>query len=166
MTDGDGWADASPGAERHRILRPLRQELARHPAVEAVRGLPDGGFAELEARIDPAVFGRDAGSATLRVVWHPLPDGSDRPAGHQPEATDRSRTSFDAIFKLHYSEPGYDCGFHNEPNPHVEGWFHVQERFGPEEEYTYAEARLEARTPTSALWELLDLLQDRLDEGE
>ena len=60
---------------------------------------------------------------------------------------------------------GYDCGFHNEPNPHVEGWFYFQERFDPEEEYTYVAASLEARTPTSALWELLDLLRDRL-EGE
>jgi hypothetical protein len=166
MTDGDGRPDASPGAARHRILRQLRGELARHPAAEAVRGLPEGGFAELEARVDPTVFGRDADSATLRVVWHPLPDG---PETGRSDASDpvtaRPRTAFDAVFKLHYSEStGYDCGFHNEPNPHVEGWFHFQERFDPGEEYTYVETSLEARTPTSALWELLDFLQDRLDE--
>jgi hypothetical protein len=108
----------------------------------------------------------DADSATLHVVWHPLPDGAETA---RPDAIDRStarpRTAFDAVFRLHYSEStGYDCGFHSEPNPHVEGWFHSQERFDPGEEYTYVEAGLEARTPTSALWELLDLLQDRLDE--
>lgn len=160
MTDGGGQPDGSPGAERHRILRQLREELTRHPAVESARGVPEGGFAEIEARIDPTVFGRDADSAALRVVWHPVPDVS---GDGLSEAIGRSRTTFDAIFKLHYSEStGYDCGFHNEPNPHVDGWFHFQERRASDEEYTYAEASLDARTPTSALWELLDQLRERL----
>ncbi|SDM93516.1 hypothetical protein SAMN04487949_2902 [Halogranum gelatinilyticum] len=67
------------------------------------------------------------------------------------------------MFKLHYSESSsYDCGFHNEPNPHVEGWFHFQERPTSDAKYEYSPASLDARTPASALWELLDLLEDQI----
>jgi hypothetical protein len=159
----DGSPD--PGAERHRILRQLRQQLEQHPAVESARGQPDGAYAEVTARVDPARFGRDADSATLRLVWHPNPDVPD--GGGRSDPADPSvagpRTNFGAMFKLHYSEAGgYDCGFHNEPNAHVDGWFHFQERPDPNTEYDYEPATLDARTPTAALWELLDLLAERL----
>lgn len=158
MTGGSGTA---PGAERHRILRRLRESLGKHPAVLTARGHPEAQYTEVTAEVDPAFFDRSAQSATLRVTWYPIP-----PEGQGLSLPDQPRTSLQAMFTLHYSESsGYDCGFHNEPNPHVEGWLHFQERPGPEEAYEYHPAALEGKTPVSALWELLDELATRLREA-
>lgn len=153
------------GAERHRILRQLRQQLEQHPAVEAAWGEPDGAYAEIGATVSPAYFGRDAKTAKLRLVWYPSPTVANRDSRPDPEnpTTAGPRTHFGAMFKVHYSESsGYDCGFHNEPNPHVEGWFHFQARSTPDTKYEYSPASLDARTPVGALWELLDLLEEQI----
>ena len=162
---GEDVSNLDAGAERHRILRQLRQQLEQHPAIEAAWGEPDGAYAEVGATVMPRYFGRDAETATLRLAWYPTPTVSERDSRPDPEGsrTPGPRTHFEAMFKLHYSETsGADCGFHNEPNPHVEGWFHFQERATPNTTYEYSPATLDARTPVSALWELLDLLEEQL----
>lgn len=163
MTDPS--SGPGPGADRHTILRQLRQQLERHPAIEAARGKPDDEYAEVTARVDPSFFSRDADSGSLRLVWYPtprIPEDGGR-SQHRGSTGGGPRTRFDSVFKLHYSEAhGYDCGFHNEPNPHVDGWFHFQERTTPDADYVYTPARLDARTPIGALWEILDSLEETL----
>lgn len=161
----DGGSPGDPGAERHHVLRQLRQQLELHPAVEAAWGTPTGEFSTVEARIDPAYFEREADTATIEVVWQPTPDVD--PEDRLPDPGDPSfsatRTAFDTMFRVHYSEPGgFDCGFHNEPNPHVDGWFHVQWRASSDEEFEYRPASLEARTPAGVLWEILEELESIL----
>ncbi|MFC7156253.1 hypothetical protein ACFQPA_12450 [Halomarina halobia] len=130
------------GQERHRILRELRRELERHPAVQRARGVPDGKFRELHADLDPTALGRGAERATLRVAWWPAPD--------------------DPGFAFHYSDStGFDCGWHREPNPHVEGKTHYQERDAPDG-YEYETATFGGETPSRTLWAVLDRLTDRL----
>lgn len=161
----DGGAPGDAGAERHHVLRQLRQQLELYPAVEAACGTPDGEFSAVEAHIDPVYFGRKDETATLRVVWQPTPDVDPGDRLHDPAdpSTPAQRTAFDAMFRVHYSEPGgFDCGFHNEPNPHVDGWYHLQWRASPDEEYEYQPASLEARTPVGALWEILEELESIL----
>ncbi|WP_336361611.1 hypothetical protein [Haladaptatus sp. ZSTT2] len=162
MTD----VGSESGAERHRILRELRQQLEQHPAVEAAWGEPEGSYAEVVASVNPSFFGRETETATLRLVWYPAPTYTeDESDAHGDGWIENPRTHFEAMFKLHYSESsGYDCGFYIEPNPHVEGWFHFQERDSPDTEYEYEPSRLDARSPVSALWELLDLLEERLTD--
>lgn len=168
MTGERPSSGSDPGAERHRILRQLRQQLEQHPAIESAWGEPDGAYAEVAATVSPAYFRRDAETATLRLVWYPSPtvaESDSRPDPANP-TTAGPRTHFEAMFKLHYSESsGYDCGFHNEPNPHAEGWFHFQERSTPDAKYEYSPATLDARTPVGALWELLDLLEEQIRGG-
>lgn len=141
ITDGGRDSPRNLGQERHRILRELRHQLERHPAVEDVRGVPGGTFRELRADLEPSAFGRSAESASLRVSWWPAPD--------------------DPEFVFHYSEStGFDCGWHREPNPHVDGKTHYQERGGPDDTYEYEAVSLPTRTPSRLLWTILD---DRLE---
>lgn len=155
MTDGETDQD------RHRVLSELRGELARHPAVASVEGQPPDEYRELRATVDPSWFGRAAATASLRVTWLPNPTLG-------PEATDRAsddwqRTSIRAYFTLHYSEPeGFDCGFHCEPNPHVDGLLHYQERVDGGG-YDYEPVEIGARSAAGLVWELLDGLADQLD---
>lgn len=143
---GDGGRDRARnlGRERHRILRELRHELERHPAVLEVRGVPDGRFRELQATMDPHAFGRDANDATLRVAWWPAPG--------------------DAEFVFHYSESsGFDCGFHREANSHVPGKTHYQERANPEDEYDYEAVSFRTEVPARLCWAVLERLEYRLE---
>ena len=101
----DGGNPGELGRERHRILRELQRELERHPSVQRVTGRPDGRYRELRATLEPAVFGVNAGTATFRVTWWPAPN--------------------DPEYAFHYSDDtGFDCGWHREPNPHVDGKLH------------------------------------------
>lgn len=163
----DGGASRDLGAERHHILRELRHQLERHPAVEAAWGTPEGEYSAVEAEIDPSYFGRVGERATLRIVWQPTPevDQSDQRPDSDDPLISGPMTHFSALFRVHYSEPGgLDCGFHHEPNPHVNGWFHFQRRASPNEAYEYSEETLEARSPASALWEILDKFEYILRE--
>jgi hypothetical protein len=145
------------------VLRELRGELARHPAVRAVEGAPPNEYRELEATLDPAWFGRSAEAASLRVTWVPNPTPG-------PEASDRAtdawvRTPIQAYYTLHYSEPGgLDCGFHCEPTPHVDGLLHYQERADVNDAYSYEPVSFGARSASGLLWEMMDALADRLRE--
>ena len=154
-----GWESTQEAVEkRHRILRLLREQLELHPAISSAWGSPDGQYAEVEADVDPAHFGRDVESASLRVTWQPDP--------HIPPDTsldDRRRTALTSNFTIHYSESsGFDCGVHLEPNPHVDGHLHYQERAAPTDEYEYDDLSLAATAPVGVLWEALEIVADRL----
>ena len=159
----DGGSDT--GRDRHRILRELRGELARHPAVRSIVGEPPDEYRELRATLDPSWFGRPTEIASLRVTWIPTPSPG-------PEASDRPndawmRTPIRAYYTFHYSESdGLDCGFHCEPNPHVDGLLHYQERDETNDAYTYEPVSFDARSVSGLLWELMDALADRLDDFE
>jgi hypothetical protein len=112
--------------------------------VESVRGIPPGRQRELRATLYPGAFGRRVEDATLRVTWWPAREG-------------------EPSFVFHYSdETGFDCRFHRESNPHVDGTTHFQERDGPEAEYRYEAVSLEAETPPRVCWEVIDRIADRL----
>jgi len=151
----------TPGRDRHRILRELRGELVRHPAVRSAEGKPPDVYRELRATVDPSWFDRGAALASVRVTWVPDPTLG-------PEASDRGndtwmRTPIRAYYTLHYSEPdGLDCGFHCEPNPHVDGLLHYQKREDANDAYTYKPVSFGARSVTGLLWEMMDALADRL----
>ncbi|WP_458210571.1 hypothetical protein [Haladaptatus sp. NG-SE-30] len=160
--DGGPPTPNESAEKRHRILRALREQLDRHPAITNAYGIPDGYYAEVRATIDPEYFGRDADQAMLRVSWQPNPTF---PPGTGLE--DRKRTSLSANFAFHYSESsGFDCGWHLEPNPHVSGHLHTQERETPDENYAYYEFTLNATSAVGVLWEVLDALEARLREKE
>lgn len=75
-------------------------------------------------------------------------------------------TPIRAYYTLHYSEPdGLDCGFHCEPNPHVDGVLHYQEREDPNDAYSYEPVGFDARSATGLFWELIDELADRIGES-
>jgi len=110
-----------------------------------VAGQSPETYCELRATVEPCWFGRSASTASLRVTWVP---------NLATAADDRQRTSIRAYYTLHYSESDFDCGIHCEPNPHVEGLLHYQER--TDGGYSYE--------PVSGLLcELLDGLADQLD---
>ena len=157
----DGGTDS--GRDRHRILRELRGELVRHPAVRSVEGKPPDEYRKLRATLDSSWFGRATETATLRVTWIPIPS----PGPESSEsANDWIRTPIRAYYTLHYSEPaGLDCGCHCEPNPHVEGFLHYQERENVNDTYTYEPVSFGARSVTGLLWETMDALADRLEKS-
>ncbi|MFB6119166.1 hypothetical protein [Halosegnis sp.] len=77
------------------------------------------------------------------------------------------RTPIRADYTVHYSEPdGLDCGFHCEPNPHVDGLLHYQQRETPNSTYTYEPVSFGAHSATGLLWEVMDALGGRLDTRE
>lgn len=160
LTDGGSSSDS----DRNRILRELRGELARHPAVRTIEGKPSDEYRELRATVTPAWFGRQAEGASLRVAWIPDPSPG-------PETSDRASdtwmgTPIRASYSLHYSEStGFDCGFHCEPNPHVDGLLHYQERDSTDSAYTYEPVSFSARSASALLWELMDALSDRLEQS-
>ncbi|WP_436903569.1 hypothetical protein [Halovenus halobia] len=133
----------------------------QHPAVRSVEGEPPDEYRELRAALNPSWFGRGTETASLRVTWTPDPTPG-------PEVSDRAndswmRTPIRAYYTLHYSEPdGLDCGFHCEPNPHVDGFLHYQKREDANDAYTYELVSFGARSVTGLLWEMLDALGDRL----
>ena len=133
----------------------------QHPAVRSVEGEPPDEYRELRAALNPSWFGRGTETASLRVTWIPDPTPG-------PEASDRAndtwmRTPIRAYYTLHYSEPsGLDCGFHCEPNPHVDGLLHYQNRENANGAYTYELVSFDARSVTGLLWEMMDALGERL----
>ena len=155
----------SSGRDRHRILRELRSELIQHPAVRSVEGEPQDEYRELRAVLDPSWFGPATETASLRVTWLTDPTPG-------PEASDRAndtwtRTPIRAYYTLYYSESqGLDCGFHCEPNPHVDGLLHYQEREDANEAYTYEPVSFGARSVTGLLWEMMDALADQIRDTE
>lgn len=144
LPDGGGrFGSGSGSGDRHRILRDLLGELERHPIVIGARGYPPSAFSEIRAELAPERWGYPVDEAVLRVTWYP---------------GGRSQ------FVFHYSdETGFDCGWHCEPNPHVDGWTHYQERESDDEEYSYEPISFEADTPTTLVWEILERLRNHLE---
>lgn len=135
-------ADGGPSFsnDRTRILRELISALRRHPIVTEVYGYPPSTFTEVRATLAPHRWGHDVDSATFRVTWHPV---------DPPE------------FAFHYSEDGFDCGWHQEPNPHVDGTAHYQERYNGGS-YRYEPVQFDGETAPELVWETMERLQTRL----
>lgn len=136
-----------PAAASHRALRAIRRELERHPAVEHARGFPAHTHSRVEAELVPSVLGSEAAEATLTVRWF---------AGTSRDA--------DPEFSVHYSDEVHgDVGWHYEPNPHVDGRGHVQERPSADESYAYEPYEFATLVPARVVWEVFERLAERLD---
>lgn len=97
--------------------------------------LPTSDIASCRER-GRSIFGRAVGTASLRVTRIPNPEPSSEASYRTNDA--RIRTLIRAYYNLHYSEPdGFDCGFHCEPNSHVDELHHYQEREDTNDAYTY-----------------------------
>lgn len=90
-------------------------------------------------------MGSDGDEATLTVRWF---------AGDAPDAR--------PDFSFHFSDTRRDIGWHHEPNPHVDGWGHFQTRSDGESADTYEPYSYASTNPTRVVWEVLELLTDRL----
>ena len=66
------------------------------------------------------------------------------------------------LFRYRHSPDEFDCGFHCEPNPHVDGLLHYQKREDVNDMYTYEPVSFGARSVTGLLWEMMDALAGRL----
>lgn len=130
----------------HRALRGIQRELERHPGVTEVRGFPSGEYTQVVAAIATMRLGIEATDATLTVRWF---------AGQTPDAPPE--------FSFHYSDGVTDFGWHHEPNPHVDGWGHFQERRGPGKEYSYEPYSFSSINPTRVVWEVMSVLTSKLD---
>jgi hypothetical protein len=144
MSGGSRSYDAA--AASYRALRGIRQELERHPLVETARGFPSDTHNQIVAELDVSGTGELRGEATLTVRWF---------AGERPDA--------DPQFSFHYGdERAGDFGWHHEPNPHVDGWGHFQERPAESAEYVYEVYTFASTVPTRVVWEVLELLDAEL----
>lgn len=144
MFVSDGGYDA--GETSHAVLLELRRTIGRHPGITDARGHPQSLFTRLRAAVDPAAFGGASEAGVLTVRWF---------AGESEESPPE--------FAVHYSdESGFDCGWHHEPNPHVEGWAHYQVRESERDPYEYERISFESVEPVRVLWEVLDRLEDVL----
>ena len=98
----------NPGQASHAALLEIRRTLRRHPAVLDAYAEPPAPFTRVRADLEPRVLGGTSDAGSLTVRWY---------AGETAEAPPE--------FVFHYSdESGFDCGWHHEPNPHVDGWGH------------------------------------------
>lgn len=148
MFAADGGYDS--GEASHAVLLELRRAMTRHPGVVEARGHPPGQFTRIRADVDPGVFGGAASSGVVTVRWF---------AGEHREPRPE--------FAFHYrDEGGFDCGWHHEENPHVDGWAHYQERDGTDDEYTYASVSFESTEPVRVLWAVFDRLEKTLQARE
>lgn len=131
----------------HGALRSIQQELERHPAVTEVRSFPSGAFTEVvaEVAVERWKIGRDR--ATLTVRWF---------AGETSES--------EPEFSFHYSDEETDFGWYHEPNPHVDGWGHFQERSeADEKDYSYKPFIFPSENPSRLVWEIMSHVSTRLE---
>ena len=147
----DGPPGESPAERRHRTLTELKRTIAHHPAVDIATGVrgDNGRFRELDIAVDPLILGVEAEQAGIRIEWRPRPDPTEP-----------------AYFVFHYYDStGRDFGWHREPNPHVDGLEHYQERDSPESEYRYEPAHFESQSPVDLLWDVLGRIEARVSES-
>ena len=136
-----------PSELRERVLRGIRRELRRHPAVSSVAAAP--AEPRIVARLAADRLGLDADTKpTLTVRWYP---------GETVDA--------EPVFSFHFSDGTADCGWHYEPNPHVDGRGHYQERPEASADYQYEACTFSSRQPTRVVWEVLDRLDERFGRG-
>lgn len=142
----DGGYD--PGRASHAALLEIRRTLRRHPAVVEAVADPPASFIRVRAELHPRLLGGSSEAGTLTVRWY---------AGDSPETRPE--------FVFHYSDvSGFDCGWHHEPNPHVEGWGHYQEREREDGAYTYESVTFGSDIPVRVCWEVLERLAARLSD--
>lgn len=141
--DGGGY---DPGEASHAVLLGLRRTVERHPAVLRAGGDPPGQFTRAQADLDPRILGANAEEGTLTIRWYSGVTPDDPPE-----------------FAFHYSGSGFGSGWYNEPNPHVEGWAHYQEREVADDDYTYERTSFASDRPVRILWDVLERLHGRLD---
>lgn len=148
----DGPPGEPPADRRHRTLTELKRAIARHPAVDLATGVRSdaGRFRELDIAFDPLILGVDAERAGIRIEWRPRPDPAEP-----------------AYFVFHYYDStGRDLGWHREPNPHVDGLEHYQERDSSGSEYEYEPARFESQSPVDLLWDVLGRIEERVADDQ
>lgn len=133
-----------PAEASHLALRGIVRELRRHPAISTARGFPAGEFSQVVATVSADRVAADGEAPTLTVRWF---------AGSSPEARPE--------FSFHYSDDSRDFGWHHEPNPHVDGWGHFQERTAGAN-YSYDAYEFASTNPTRVVWEVLDVLTAKL----
>lgn len=146
----DGPPGESPAERRHRTLTELKRTVAYHPAVDIATGVRSDAdrFRELDIAFDPLILGVDADQAGLRIEWRPRPDPSEP-----------------AYFVFHYYDStGRDFGWHREPNVHVHGFEHYQERDSGVNEYRYEATHFESQSPVDLLWEILGRIEERVSD--
>ena len=137
----DGGYDA--GEASHSALLEIRRSAQRHPAVQQAQGQPPSLFTRVRIDLDPTVLGGSASSGAMTIRWF---------AGDTREAHPE--------FSFHYSDvSGFDCGWHHEPNPHVDGWAHYQERASLDTGYDYTSVSFGSTQPVRVLWEVLERLE-------
>lgn len=144
----DGPRGESAAEIRHRTFTELKRTVRKHPAVDSVAGVheDDGRFRELEVAFDPLILGCDADRAAFRIEWRPRPDPSEP-----------------AYFVFHYHDStGRDFGWHREPNPHVDGLAHFQERDSSDEEYDYRPVHFDSDSPVELVWDVLGRVEGRV----
>ena len=142
----DGPPGESSAERRHRTLTELKRTIAHHPAVDIATGVRSnaGRFRELDVALDPLILGLDADWAGIRIEWRPRSDPSDP-----------------AYFVFHYYDStGRDFGWHREPNPHIDGLEHYQERDLRESEYE------PTHSPVDLLWEILGRIEERVSDDQ
>lgn len=142
---GRGDRSYDPGEASHRALRGIQRELERHPAVTTVHGFPSREYTQVVAYLATDCLNIDDDDATLTVRWF-----EGRTTDAQPE------------FSFHYSDDSGDFGWHHEPNLHVDGWGHFQERTNPELEYSCTAYTFSSKNPTRVVWEVMSLLSSKL----
>ena len=144
----DGPTGASAAERRHRTLTELKRTVRRHPAVDVAAGVDenDGRFRELDVDFDARILDVEADDASLRIEWRPRPDPAEP-----------------AYFVFHYwDSTGRDFGWHREPNPHVNGLEHFQERSDPNADYEYESAEFDSLSPIELCWEILGRIEERV----
>lgn len=142
--DGGGY---DPGQASHAALLEIRRTLRRHPTVLDARADPPTQLTQVRADLDPRVLGGTSEWGSLTVRWY---------AGESADAS--------PAFVFHYSDDsGFDCGWHYEPNPHVDGWGHFQERESSDEEYSYEPVTFGSELPVRVCWEVMERVENRLE---
>lgn len=147
--DRDGYP---VGRQRQRVQSQLFSQ------VKNVPGLADTRLEESEAGIDHQIVADvetmtyadgvvPADDAGVQLNWWPNPGGED-------------------YFQFHYWDgSGVDCGWHRQPNDHVDGLDHYQVRASSEDEYGYEAVAFAAESPTGTTWEVLgERLPSRLHD--
>jgi hypothetical protein len=141
-----GGGGYNPGQASHAALLEIRRTLRQHPAVLDAYADPPAQFTQVRTDLDPRVLGGTSESGSLTVRWY-----EGQSAEEPPE------------FVFHYSdESGFDCGWHHEPNPHVDGWGHYQERESPDEEYSYESVTFGSEIPVRVCWEVMERLEGQI----
>ncbi len=134
------------GEASHTVLLELRRSITRHPGVTAARGDPPDLFTRVHADVDPRVFGGTSEKGQLSIRWFAGASQEDPPQ-----------------FSFHYSEnSGFDCGWHHEPNSHVEGWAHYQARESAAASYECQSVEFASLQAVRVMWDVLEQLEEIL----